>query len=104
MIKDITIQLLGKEYQIKCPDAEVNALQRAAQYLEEKMRLTRESGIISLDRIAIIAALNVSHQLLMLEQQKNQHAHSVSHRLTELNNKIENALAQHKQMELLPAE
>lgn len=104
MTKEITIQLLGKEYQIKCPEAETNALQRAAQYLEEKMRLTGESGIISLDRIAIIAALNVSHQLLMLEQQKNQHAHSVNNRLTDLQSKIETALAQNKQMELLPAE
>jgi cell division protein ZapA len=101
---DISIELMGKTYQIKCPETEVNALQRAAQYLEEKMRLIRESGILSLDRVAIITALNVAHQLLTLEQQKNQHAHVVSHRLTELQNKIEHALAQNKQMELLPAE
>lgn len=97
---DTSIEIMGKTYQIKCPETEINSLQRAAQYLEEKMRLIRASGVLSLDRVAIITALNVAHQLLMLEQQKNQHAQLINQRLTELQNKVESALAQHAQMEL----
>jgi len=97
---DTSIEIMGKTYQIKCPETEVNSLQRAAQYLEEKMRLIRASGILSLDRVAIITALNMAHQLLMLEQQKNQQAQLLNQRLTELQNKVESALAQSMQMEL----
>ncbi len=101
---DTSVELMGKTYQIKCPETEVNALKRAAQYLEEKMRLIRESGILSLDRVAIITALNVAHQLLTLEQQKNQHAHMINQRLAELHAKVESALVQNAEMEFQPAE
>ena len=100
---DTSIEIMGKTYQIKCPAAEINALQRAAQYLEEKMRLIRESGILHLDRVAIITALNVAHQLLTIEQQKNQYAHMVNQRLTELKVKVENALTHNTDMELQAA-
>ena len=81
-----------KRIKLSAQETEVTALQRAAQYLEEKMRLIRESGVLSLDRVAIITALNVAHQLLALEQQKNQHAHMINQRLIELQTKVENAL------------
>jgi len=68
------------------------------------MRLIRESGILNLDRVAIITALNVVHQLLTLEQQKNQHAHAINQRLMALQAKVENALSQNATMELQPAE
>jgi cell division protein ZapA (FtsZ GTPase activity inhibitor) len=54
---------------------------------------------LGLDKIAIITALNVVHQLLMLEQQKNQHTQVLTRRLTELDHQIENALACPTQME-----
>lgn len=97
---DTAIEIMGKTYQIKCLETEVNSLQRAAQYLEEKMRLVRASGILSLDRVAIITALNIAHQLLLLEQQKNQQTQLLNQRLSKLQHKVENALAQSMQMEL----
>jgi cell division protein ZapA len=87
-----SVEIMGKTYQIKCPAAETHFLQQAAQYLEEKMRLMREAGVLSLDRIAIITALNVAHQLLLLEQQKNQHLQRINVRLNDLQNKVEQAL------------
>ena len=97
-----SVEIFGKVYHIKCPEEEVNALQRAALYLEEKMRLMRESGVLSADRVAIITALNVVHQLFMLEQQKNQYAQSMNQRLQALQRKVENALTRHPQLELEP--
>ncbi len=91
---DTSIEIMGKAYQIKCPTSEVNSLQRAAQYLEEKMREVRASGVLNFDRVAIITALNVAHQLLTLEQQKNQHAQVINQRLIKLQNKVESALVQ----------
>jgi cell division protein ZapA len=99
-----SIEIMGKTYQIKCLESEVPSLQRAAQYLEEKMRIMRDAGVMNVDRVAVITALNVVHQLLTLEQQKNTHFQKINHRLTELQHKVESVLAQHAQMELQPAE
>lgn len=99
-----SVDIMGKTYHIKCPQGEVDSLQRAAEYLEEKMRMMREAGILSVDRVAIITALNIVHQLLMVEQQKNSHFQSINQRLNDLQTKIEQALAQSTQMELETAE
>lgn len=101
---ETAIEIMGKTYQISCPESEINSLQCAAQYLEEKMRLMRESGILSFDRIVIITALNITHQLLMLEQKKNERTQVINQRLTELKNKIESALAHSMPMELQSAD
>jgi cell division protein ZapA len=102
--KDASIEILGRVYQFKCPEAELSSLQRAAQYLEEKMRQTRESGALSMDRIAVVTALNVVHQLLTLEQQKNHHFQIINQRLNHLQNKVEEALAYSEQLEFQPAD
>jgi len=61
----ITINILGKEYMIACGEDERHDLQRSADFLDTKMREIRDNGkIIGSDRIAIIAALNISHELL----------------------------------------
>jgi cell division protein ZapA len=87
-----SIEILGKNYQIHCPVAEINALQRSAQYLEAKMRVMRESGVVNIDKVAIITALNIVHQLMTLEQQKNQQMEILNRRLASLQSKIESAL------------
>lgn len=107
MSDDITgasVEIMGKTYQIKCPQSEIKSLQRAAEYLEEKMRMMRENGVLSIDRVAIITALNIVHQLLMVEQQKNHHFQSINQRLHDLQAKVEQALAYSSQMELQTAE
>ncbi|MHB1948379.1 MAG: cell division protein ZapA [Gammaproteobacteria bacterium] len=108
MIKDtteITIKILGKSYQIKCPEDEASALQEAAFYLEKKMRETRDtSKVLSIDRIAVITALNMAHQLLELETQAIEKAHAIQQRLRDIQNKVDTALVRHAQLELTSAE
>ena len=61
----ITIHILDKEYKIGCSEEERHDLQRSADYLDTKMREIRDSGkIVGSDRIAVMAALNISHELL----------------------------------------
>lgn len=98
-----SIEILGKVYQIKCPVTEIHSLKRAALYLEEKMRIMHDSGVSS-DRIAVITALNIVHQLLTLEQQKNTHFQTINQRLFDLQNKLDHALAEKLQWELETAE
>ena len=61
----VFVQILDKEYQVACPPGEKDALIQAAHNLDERMRDIRGSGnVIGLERIAVMAALNLSHELL----------------------------------------
>ena len=61
----INISILDKEYKIACPSGEQSALLASAEYLDRKMREVRDSGsIIGSERIAVITALNIAHDLL----------------------------------------
>lgn len=69
----IKVQILGKEYPIACPPEEQHDLLLAARYLDEKMRLIRDTGrIIGTERIAVMASLNLAHELLQVKQQNKQ--------------------------------
>ncbi|NIB39639.1 cell division protein ZapA [Pseudomaricurvus alkylphenolicus] len=61
----VFVQILDKEYQVACPPGERDALMQAARKLDERMRDIRAGGnVIGLERIAVMAALNLSHELL----------------------------------------
>ena len=63
--KAISINILGKEYLISCNEDERNGLISAADFLDDKMREIRDAGkVIGTDRIAVMAALNIAHELL----------------------------------------
>jgi cell division protein ZapA len=65
MNQPIKVQLLGKEYPISCPEEEQHDLLIAARYLDEKMRLIRDSSrVIGTERISVMAALNIAHELI----------------------------------------
>ena len=60
---DVTI--MGREFRVTCPDEERKGLLEAVSYLDKKMREIRDSGkIVGSERIAIMAALNITHELL----------------------------------------
>lgn len=66
----INIDILGKRFTFTCQSDEVESLQKAASYLNQKMRDIRDKGrIFGMDRIAIMAALNMSHELLTEKHQ-----------------------------------
>lgn len=64
----IFVKILDKEYQVACPTEEKGALIKSAEELDRRMRAIKGSGsIIGLERIAVMAALNLSHDLLKSE-------------------------------------
>ena len=66
----VNIRILDKEYQVSCPIDERDALLQAARALDERMRAIRNSGsVIGLERIAVMAALNLTYDLTKLESQ-----------------------------------
>lgn len=88
-----TIEILGKMYPVRCAAEEVASLQQAASLLNQKMSEVQESGkAINLERIAIITALNMAHQLLQTDQLKSNVMQKINQRLIHLQNKVESAL------------
>lgn len=96
-----TVNILGKEYQVACPPDEVDSLTQAARFLDQQMAQIRQSGkVVGLDRIAVMAALNIAHELLSGQSEYSQKESAVSQRLTQLNDRVGSALEQHKQLDL----
>ena len=101
----VTVSILDKDYQVACPPEQQAELIVSASYLDKQMRSIRETGkVIGLERIAVMAALNISHELLQateLEDTSVPAAQDVSEEaVSSLNLKIEEALYSLRQMQL----
>ncbi|CAA0079697.1 Cell division protein ZapA [BD1-7 clade bacterium] len=95
------IKLLGKEYQIACSPEEEKALEQAAHYLDEQMRGIRDSGkVIGLERIAIMAALNISHELLSTTTTDESEVARQQAQVQKLNSKLDDTLHRLKQIKI----
>lgn len=63
--KSVDVEIMGREFTIACSEEERQDLLDAVNYLEKKMHDIRDAGkVVGLDRIAIMAALNLSHEVL----------------------------------------
>jgi cell division protein ZapA len=99
--RTVTVNILDKEYQVACPPERQSELAVSARYLDKQMRAIRDSGkVIGTERIAVMAALNISHELLQAsEQAGNIPAETAPEDVRELNRKIDDALDHLKQLE-----
>lgn len=96
--RSVTIHILGKEYQIACPPEEKQNLARAAEYLDTQMRQIREGGkVVGLERIAVMAALNLSHQLLKIQSETANTSTGSREQMARVNHKLDSALQRLKQ-------
>jgi cell division protein ZapA len=91
----LTVHILDKEYCIACPSDERSNLESAARYLDGKMREIRSSGkVIGADRVAVMAALNITHDLLHKQQHLDQQVGASREQVRNLLNRVDSALAQ----------
>jgi len=64
-VKGVDVNIMGRNFTVSCTDEERPGLINAVNFLDKKMRDIRDSGkIIGVERIAIMAALNLAHELL----------------------------------------
>jgi len=97
----VTVHVLDKEYTIACKKEEQEGLLKSAQYLDNKMREIRDNGrVLGADKIALMAALNITHELIQLKSNKSDSSESVSRRIRNLQDKIEVALNSNNPLEL----
>lgn len=89
----VTLTILGKEYKIVCEVEEQDELFACAQQLDMQMRKIRDSGKINgADRIAVMVALNLAHELHQEKQQNQILRQQLDGYLAGLNHKLENIL------------
>ena len=111
----VAVSILGKEYQVACPAEQHAELLLSARYLDEQMRVIRATGkVIGLERIAVMAALNIAHELLRTRNAApadkaaqaslvgaNTEARADCASLSSLHAKLDEALHQLRQLEMI---
>ena len=89
----VAVSILDREFLIGCTAEERPGLIAAASYLDGKMREIRAGArSANLDRIAVLAALTVAHDLLGMKQRESSDAAALAHHLQALHAKLERAL------------
>jgi cell division protein ZapA len=98
----VSVDILDKEYQVACPPDEELALTQAARYLDQHMRDIRSTGkVFGLERVAIMAALKISHELLSLKNGDGPvESNEEQQRLSALNSQLDEVLYQLRQLEI----
>ncbi|MEM9102620.1 MAG: cell division protein ZapA [Pseudomonadota bacterium] len=97
----ISVKILDREFNVISPADQDEALKNCAQYLDSRMRQIRDSGrVVGVDRIAIMAALNITQELLALHEQQADYTQSMNNRIRELQRKIDAVLNESKPLEL----
>jgi cell division protein ZapA len=88
---------MDKDYQINCGPDEIDALRESAQVLDGKMReIKSSSNVFGLDRLAVMAALNLAHDLLSQTQKTADVVTDQRDQIQLLNGKLDQALTRMK--------
>ena len=97
----VTIRILEKDYHVACPADEKAALLASAELLNVKMREIRDSGkVVGLDRVAVMAALNLANELLRTQGQDEELKSIVGLRIRAMREHLDSALGPAKQLTL----
>jgi|TARA_B100000959_G_C14717552_1_gene515513 cell division protein ZapA len=93
----VTVSIMDKDYQINCSPDEIEALRESAQILDEKMReIKSSSNVFGLDRLAVMAALNLANDLLSQTQKTAEVVVDQRDQIQLLNGKLDQALTRLK--------
>ncbi len=90
----VSINIFGKEYQVACEKEDQPALVAASTLLDSRMREIRSAGkILGTERVAVMAALNIAHELIESQQNKHQNSDVAFDKIKALQEQVEAALA-----------
>ena len=93
----LTLNLLGREFRVACPEGEEKILLASADYLNRRLKEIRDTGrVTGNERIAIMAALNIAHELMSKGQQATSSPSDggeIRRRIVSMQESVEAALA-----------
>jgi len=97
----VSVRILGKEYQVACPLEEKADLLASADLLNEKMQDIRSSGkVLGLDRVAVMAALNLANELIKRNDNDQQFKDIFDLRIKAMRDRLDSALGPGQQLSL----
>jgi len=97
----VSVRIMEKEYVVACPYEERSALLDAAEFLTARMREIRDTGkVVGLDRILVMAALNLAHEFLKGKDRESRLDNGVGQRVRALRERVESSLGKSQQLEL----
>jgi len=89
----LTVNIMDREFRVNCPDSERQNLIDSADTLDKRMREIRDTGrVIGVDRIAIMAALNLASELLSTEGSTDNIVDTINQSIERMQEKIEQSL------------
>lgn len=89
----VSVHLLDREYTVGVEPEERSSLMAAAKLLDSKMREVRGSNrMAAVDRVAVLAALNLAHELQQLRDERHSRERELSRALDELHRKLDGVL------------
>jgi cell division protein ZapA len=89
----VNVRLLDREYTVGVEPSERDSLMAAAKLLDGKMREVRGANrMAAVDRVAVLAALNLAHELQQLRDEANGQQRDVARTLDELQRKLDGLL------------
>lgn len=97
----VIVRILDKEYRVACQPGEEESLTAAARLVDQKMREIRSSGkVLGTDRIAVMASLNLAHELREKQHVKEDLNAGINERLRKMQQKIDAVLSKENQLDL----
>ncbi len=97
--KTIEVTILGRSYRVACEEGEREALMQAVAYLDAKMGEIKKAGKVNgADRIAVMAALNIAHELLSTKLGGGFDLGQAKRRISSIEAKLDAALAQQEKL------
>ena len=98
----VTVRLIGYAYRFSCLPSERDELLEAARCLDEKMQEIRDHGgrTLTLEAIALMAALNLSHELLRQQRQSAETGMVTNRQVEDLLRKVDGVLSKATPVEL----
>lgn len=89
----VTVRIVDREYRVMCTPEQRRTLMESALFLDQQMREIRDSGkVSSMDKIAVMAALNLAEEVLKLRQQMHDRGDQVDARVRDLADRLDRAL------------
>ena len=97
--KHLDVTILDRQYRVACPDEEREELMASVAYLDRKMREIKETGkIAGADRVAVMAALNITHELLSAKTGAGFDLGEYKRRMQSMNSLVDDALARQEKL------
>lgn len=96
----VAVRILEKEYRVACEPHEQEGLIESARMLDQRMREIRQTGrVVGTDRIAVMAGLNIAHELLTLQRTLRTQEQDLGRRLAGLQERLAEALSVHHRLD-----